>query len=216
MNMLKLLFVISTCCVCVRSDFSIEWICEETNAIGNCSTIPKITDWLQFLADNIDNDEYTDLYYCPFNIAERHAMCMVSFLKNCQQKMSEAKRHVAYSYMPRIDKAATHCPEGRPYKKEFREYTNCTRVMYNNEPKEWEVHSVNQQIEFGLLPRKMEFRQKCDVYRKYWEMQSSWILRDCGPKAEKFSRHVLSYMWPIMGLLNVCGDRLTPYGYFET
>lgn len=202
--------------VCAKSEFSIDWICEETNAIGNCSTIPKITDWLQFLADNIDSEEYTDLHYCPFDIVERHAKCMVLFLRGCQQHMSDEKRHFIYSYVPRTERAATHCVKGRPYKKEFKEYTNCTRVMYNNEPDEWDVHAVNQDIEFKLISKKMDFREKCDIYHKYWDMQSSWILKECGKKAEKFSRQVLSNMWPIMGLLNICGDRLTPYGYFET
>lgn len=48
-----------------KSDFKIDWICEETNAMGNCSTVPKITDWLEVLAANIDTNEYTDFNYCP-------------------------------------------------------------------------------------------------------------------------------------------------------
>jgi len=45
---------------------------------------------------------------------------------------------------------------------EFKEYTNCTRVMYNNEPDEWDVHAVNQDIEFKLISKKMDFREKCE------------------------------------------------------
>ncbi|CAI6365992.1 unnamed protein product [Macrosiphum euphorbiae] len=216
--MLNLLFIISTLMVCVRSDdASIEWACKETRAIGNCSTMPKITDWLQTLSDNIDNEEYTDLLYCPFDIVEKHAQCMVLYLRSCsQQLMMEPTRQIAFSYLPQTERAETHCNRRRSYKKEFRGHSNCTKVMYNNEPQEWEVHMVNQEIEFGLLSKRMEFSKKCDVYHKYWEMQSSWILKECGASTEKFSRQVLSNMYPIMGLLNMCGERLTPYGYFET
>ncbi|KAL4143463.1 hypothetical protein QTP88_005794 [Uroleucon formosanum] len=183
----------------VKSEISIDWKCEETNSMGNCSTIPKITDWLQTLSDN--PDEYTDIHYCPFDIVERHARCMVSYLKSCGMYISEAKRHYAYSFMPRPVRAVTHCTKGRGYKKEFIEHSNCMKVMYGFVDKEWDTHMINQQVEFGILLKKTDFRAKCDIYHEYWEMQSSFILRDCGPNTEKFSRHVLSNMWPIMGLL---------------
>jgi len=49
----------------VKSGIAIDWICEETNSMGNCSTTPKLTDWLETLSDKIFTDEYIDLNYCP-------------------------------------------------------------------------------------------------------------------------------------------------------
>lgn len=48
-----------------KSQILVEWICEDTNTMGNCSTIPRITDLLHIISDNSDNYEYTDLHYCP-------------------------------------------------------------------------------------------------------------------------------------------------------
>lgn len=39
------------------------------------------------------------------------------------------------------------------------------------------------------------------MYRKYWDTQNSWIRKKCGMKTSKFSRQVLSHMWPLMALM---------------
>lgn len=49
----------------IKSGIVIDWICEETTLMGNCSTTPKLTDWLEILSDKIFTDEYTDFNYCP-------------------------------------------------------------------------------------------------------------------------------------------------------
>jgi len=49
----------------IKSGIVIDWICEETSLMGNCSTTPKLTDWLEILSDKIFTDEYTDFNYCP-------------------------------------------------------------------------------------------------------------------------------------------------------
>lgn len=44
-----------------KSEIAVEWICPDTEQMGNCSTVPKITDLLQRISENY---EYPDLYYC--------------------------------------------------------------------------------------------------------------------------------------------------------
>ncbi|XP_022171874.1 uncharacterized protein LOC111034805 [Myzus persicae] len=223
--MLKLFFIICTpiflpfttaaLMILTKSQVEIDWMCHETNSWGNCSTLPKITDWLQTISDKIDSDEYTDIDYCPFEIVERHARCMGLFLETCQQYLPESKQHFASSFMPRTEETAeTHCVKGRPYKNEFRAHTACTKLMFDSD-NQWRTHEVNQEVEFGLIPMDTDFYEKCYIYRKYWQMQNSWIREKCGMRTEKFSRQVLSNMWPIMGLLKLCGEQLSTYGYLE-
>jgi len=37
--------------------------------------------------------------------------------------------------------------------------------------------------------------------REYWRNQMTWIRKKCGMKTLKFSRQVLSHMWPLMSLM---------------
>ncbi|KAL5241736.1 hypothetical protein ACI65C_009146 [Semiaphis heraclei] len=213
--MLKLFFVIATFMVLVKSEITVKWFCEETNSMGNCSTLPKITDWLQTLSDNIDSDRFTDVNFCPFDITERHGKCMWSYIQSCYWHISDVERNIFFSYLPRTEIAKTYCIEGRDYKDEFRVHAACTKSMYKSGD-EWRIHSVNQEVEFGLIPTKTDDFEKCYIYQKFWQSQSLWIREQCGKKTEKFSRQVLRHMWPIMGLLNLCGEELTADGYFES
>lgn len=210
-----LFFVISTFIMLAKSDFKIDWICEETNAMGNCSTVPKITDWLEVLAANIDTNEYTDFNYCPFEIVERHSRCMKSYAESCYQYETYRERHTFSVYTsPAVESAKNICTKGRAYKKEFNMYTSCTKSIFHNDYNDpWNVHQINQEVEFGLIPKQMDLFEKCDMYRKYWDTQNSWIRKKCGMKTSKFSRQVLSHMWPLMALMRRCGEELTIGGY---
>lgn len=45
---------------------------------------------------------------------------------------------------------------------EFIEHSNCTKVMYGFVDKEWDTHMINQEVEFGMFYKKMDFRAKCE------------------------------------------------------
>ncbi|XP_015369525.1 PREDICTED: uncharacterized protein LOC107165685 [Diuraphis noxia] len=179
-----------------KSQILVEWICEDTNAMGNCSTIPRITDLLQIISDNSDNYEYTDIHYCPFAIVERHAKCMKSYVKSCDTYMSEAIQNIFYTYMPEIVDAETLCTEGRPYKKEFREHVACTKeLLYADQ--EWEQYVEIQELLYGQTIDAIEVHKKCQFINNFWYSMVLNIRKKCGRKTEKFSRQVLSKMWPL-------------------
>jgi len=58
--------ILMTLVALARSDeIKNEWICEESDLKGNCSSSPKFKYFMKEIIDNIDNYEYSDHYYCP-------------------------------------------------------------------------------------------------------------------------------------------------------
>ncbi|KAL5241735.1 hypothetical protein ACI65C_009145 [Semiaphis heraclei] len=201
----------------IKSGIVIDWICEETTLMGNCSTTPKLTDWLEILSDKIFTDEYTDFNYCPFEIVERHARCMKLYVKRCQKYVSEEDRFASDEYNSRKEENPSNlCIEGRSYKKEFIDHTTCTNAIFGiNYDEPWTIHQINQEVEFGLVPKKTDILEKCSIVREYWHNQMTWIRKKCGVRTLKFSRQVLSHMWPLMSLMSMCQEPLSMYGYIE-
>ncbi|XP_025198687.1 uncharacterized protein LOC112597002 [Melanaphis sacchari] len=208
MNILKLFFVFATLTTLAKSEIAVEWICQDIKQMGNCSIIPKITDLLQMISDNY---EYPDLYYCPYNIVERYAKCMYSYLFSCHTYMSDLQQTIFTTYnLPVNEDSKMLCTKGRNYRREFIEYASCSKSVLKAEH-QWKHFLNNHELEFGYGIEDLEIHQKCLVVNDYWQTTNMHIREKCGFDTEKFHRHVLGNMWPISMILKVCND-LSTYG----
>ncbi|CAH1737595.1 unnamed protein product [Aphis gossypii] len=210
--MLKLFFVFFPLMMLAKSEIAVEWICPDTEQMGNCSTVPKITDLLQRISEN---NEYPDLYYCPFNIVERYSKCMQYFLYSCYAHSSDPdKTLLATYYLPFNEDSKKLCTKGRPYRKEFIEHAACTNAVLKAEHL-WKQYWQQKTSELGELEKKniddMPTNEKCQLINNYWDSTNMHIRFQCGFKTEKFHRQVLGNMWPFSILLKLCNE-LSAYG----
>ncbi|XP_022171873.1 uncharacterized protein LOC111034804 [Myzus persicae] len=203
--MLKLFFVIATFMTLAQSQIAVEWICKDTNSMGNCTTIPKLTDLLQIISDNSDNYEFTDSHYCPFSIVERYAKCMKSYVDSCKPYMVDEVQNIFLNYMPKIEDAETLCTKGRAYKKEFREHSTCTKAFLTADD-DWEQYLQIIIWKYGQSIDDMDAIQRCKMVSIFWQVTSTNIRKKCGAKTEKFSRQLLSNMWPLTLYTKLCSQ----------
>ncbi|XP_026818781.1 uncharacterized protein LOC113557451 [Rhopalosiphum maidis] len=208
MNMLKLFFVFATLTTLVKSEIAVEWICEDTRQMGNCSTIPKITDLLQMISENY---EYPDIYFCPFNIVERHTKCMYSYLYYCHTQINnDLKQNILEMYNKPLEDSKNLCTKRRSYRKEFIEHVSCSKAVLKAD-RQWQNYVDQQKLEIGQSMENMELDQKCLLIWDYWHSTNMYIRTQCGIKTEKFHRQVLGNMWPLSLLIKLCND-LSTYG----
>ncbi|XP_060865775.1 uncharacterized protein LOC132941648 isoform X2 [Metopolophium dirhodum] len=205
--MLKFFFLIATLATLAQSQIAVEWICEDTKSMGNCSRVPKMTDLLQIISQNSDDYEYTDYHYCPNYIVERHIKCVRTYFDSCYRHMTPFMRNIFLAYVPLTESAETFCDKNRPYKKEFREHMSCTKALLEADD-DWEDFADDAEMQYGQSIDDMTARSKCKVVSCYWRELTTEIRKQCGPKTEKFSRQVLSYMWPISMLSKLCDELL--------
>ncbi|CAI6365676.1 unnamed protein product [Macrosiphum euphorbiae] len=194
--MLKLFFLIATLATLAQSQIAVEWVCHEPKIMGNCTRVPRITDLLQIFSQSSDDGEYGDLHYCPHYIVERHTNCMRTYYNSCYRYMSEFVRDVFLGYLPRTESAKILCNNNRPYKKEFREHMACTRAMLSADD-DFEEYMIESEMQYGQLIEDMDTNDKCDVVNCFWSGLITKIRKQCGSKTEKFSRQVLSNLWPV-------------------
>lgn len=49
----------------VKSEHAFEWICEDINQMGNCSSLPNFSLLLKNMDDDSKTNKYSNTYYCP-------------------------------------------------------------------------------------------------------------------------------------------------------
>ncbi|XP_003244052.1 uncharacterized protein LOC100575051 isoform X2 [Acyrthosiphon pisum] len=208
MSMLKLFFIIGTMVTLAQSQIAVEWICKDAKLMGNCTRMPKITDLLQTITQNSEDGEYEDFHYCPQYIVERHIKCMQTYYNGCYRSMSEILRNTFMAFVPLPENAKTLCDKTRPYKKEFREHSACTKaLLYADE--DWYDYVEDSEMQYGQQMDDMNVRDQCKIVNCYWRDLTTRISEECGPKTEKFSHQVLSYIWPMSMMSKLCSEFLT-------
>ncbi|XP_026814022.1 uncharacterized protein LOC113554396 [Rhopalosiphum maidis] len=161
--MLKLFFVITTLMTLVtlaRSDeIKNEWICEESDLKGNCSSTPKFKYFIKEIIDNIDNYEYSDNYYCPFNIVERFSKCVYSYYDNCFANMTFPMKYMLLLNLPpQEDNLRILCTKDRSYKQEFLEHLVCLNMVEYDHDVQTEV--LRKQWLQNLVLQKLKYQSK--------------------------------------------------------
>ncbi|KAF0744904.1 Uncharacterized protein FWK35_00034758, partial [Aphis craccivora] len=204
----------------VRSEIEDEWMCEGSDTSFNCSALPQFTDFFTTISNNLDNYEYSDYSYCPFNIANRYSECVISYYNNCYTTLTDDEKIVFIMNMPLIGDSKTLCVKNRPYKKEFREHLSCLtalghndlqtkillkqikefiseqKLQYQSKREDDLEHklTINDQIELKDL-REVTF-EKCQIRSEVLRLTYMQVRRHCGLKTEKFFRQMYGNIWP--------------------
>ncbi|XP_025199481.1 uncharacterized protein LOC112597583 [Melanaphis sacchari] len=230
-KMLKLFFVITTLITLVRSEIEGEWICEEIDLKGNCSDSPEIKNFIDITINKINNYEYQDNYYCPFNIVERYSKCIHLYFQSCNIHMPIKDKYLFLVNMPPVDNSRMLCTKGRPYKKEFREHMACLKALKENDvqtevlrekllyymKQNFENQSIviNEDLQDKLTINGVDMEllynmnpMKCQIYSEFIRLRYMQVYTQCGSKTEKFSRQLFSNIWPVSRMINNCDKQI--------
>ncbi|XP_022174198.1 uncharacterized protein LOC111036479 [Myzus persicae] len=231
--MLKLFFVIITLTTLVKSEDAAEWICEEINQMGNCSSLPKIPPLIRMMEIKSNTNEYPDAFYCPYSIVNMNTKCIHTYFLSCYDHMTEEEKTFFSENLPMFDDLS-FCIPNRPYKKEFKEHSACLRELaisndQLDEPqKEWQLNLERQKLMYELQKfEEMENDQitdivdlhfwrlhdqkKCQYFKDFMRLRYIQMRSRCGMKTEKFFRQLLGNIWPMSALANNCEVDLLSY-----
>ncbi|XP_060865825.1 uncharacterized protein LOC132941692 [Metopolophium dirhodum] len=233
--MLKLFFVTAILTAVVKSEDGfdgVDWICPSINQWGNCSFPPNIPQLLRMMEGDSNTNRYSDIYYCPYNIAKRHSMCIHTFYLSCSEHLTTGDRTSFSANLPKLDEPS-FCATDRAYKKEFIEHMACIKVLVQSNDQNIEVpfKQLQQYLEqdmlkydrmkleelksdtidgIGILHDRFD-QMKCQYLKQYMQLQYTQIRSVCGSKTEKFFRQLSSNTWPMSLIPKNCESNLLHY-----